>query len=263
MRQVAKYYAILGKQTFNPLDLPDLALWLDASDTATITASSGSVSQWDDKGPGGNDATQAIATNQPTTGSRTQNGLNVIDWDGSNDKLATGIVISSLRTNKAFTAAMVVKSDRTNANDPLLAAAGPNAGSFDFTSGFVIGRNSTNLELTIGNGSTMGGDYRVARFANSSTSPMILAARVSAADNSRSMQVNGVGQSLTDVDGTLATSNFLVNGSGSHGIAVGNRTYTNLPFDGWIGEVLVYAASLSDDDLADVTTYLRNKWGTP
>jgi hypothetical protein len=54
------------------------ALWLDASDTDTITESGGAVSQWDDKGSSGlNDATQAVGANQPLTNVLTQNGLNV------------------------------------------------------------------------------------------------------------------------------------------------------------------------------------------
>ena len=34
---------------FAPNHLPNLQLWLDAADVATITESSGAVSQWDDK----------------------------------------------------------------------------------------------------------------------------------------------------------------------------------------------------------------------
>jgi len=57
---------------------PDL--WLDASDASTITASSGSVSQWNNKGSKEN-FTQATSADQPTTGVATQNGLNVIRFN--------------------------------------------------------------------------------------------------------------------------------------------------------------------------------------
>ena len=62
-------------------------LWLDASDTSSITASSGSVSQWNDKSGNASNFTQATGANQPTTGTRTINGKNVIDFDGTNDFL--------------------------------------------------------------------------------------------------------------------------------------------------------------------------------
>jgi hypothetical protein len=64
---------------FSPLDLSP-ALWLDASDTATITASSGAVSQWDDKSGNARHAVQATGSLQPTTGADTQNSLNVLTF---------------------------------------------------------------------------------------------------------------------------------------------------------------------------------------
>jgi hypothetical protein len=54
-------------------------LWLDASDSSTITESSGSVSQWNNKGSLGN-FTQGTGASQPTTGVTTLNGLNVLDF---------------------------------------------------------------------------------------------------------------------------------------------------------------------------------------
>jgi hypothetical protein len=67
---------------FTPADL-NPQLWLDASDASTITESSGSVSQWNNKGSLSNFA-QATGANQPTTGNSTLNGLNVIEADGDN-----------------------------------------------------------------------------------------------------------------------------------------------------------------------------------
>jgi len=62
----------------------DTALWLDASDESTITESSGSVSQWDDKSGNDNHVSQSTGSNQPTTNSNTINNLNVIKFDSSN-----------------------------------------------------------------------------------------------------------------------------------------------------------------------------------
>jgi hypothetical protein len=71
---------------FTPLSLSP-AVWYDASDTTTITASLGAVSQWDDKSGNGRHLTQATGISQPTTGSVTRNNLNVISFDGINDVL--------------------------------------------------------------------------------------------------------------------------------------------------------------------------------
>ena len=64
-------------------------VWFDAADASTITSSSGAVSQWDDKSGNGRHVTQATAAAKPTTGANTQNGLNVLTFDGG-DKLKNG-----------------------------------------------------------------------------------------------------------------------------------------------------------------------------
>jgi hypothetical protein len=65
---------------WSPLDIaPDL--WLDASDASTITdAGGGAVSEWRDKSGHGVPFGMGIPSWRPITGTRTQNGLNVIDF---------------------------------------------------------------------------------------------------------------------------------------------------------------------------------------
>lgn len=63
-------------------------LWLDASDSSTLTLVSGGVSQWNDKSGNARHATQSDASKRPTVSSAAQNGLDVVLFDGSNDTLA-------------------------------------------------------------------------------------------------------------------------------------------------------------------------------
>jgi len=70
-----------GASSFSPDDISGLQLWLDASDETTITESSGSVSQWDDKSGNANHVSQGTASAQPSTGVTTLNGKNVIAFD--------------------------------------------------------------------------------------------------------------------------------------------------------------------------------------
>jgi len=66
-----------------PPDLgAELELFLDFANEAEITETSGAVSQVDDVSGNGNDVTQGTGSAQPTTGSVTLNGLNVLDFDG-------------------------------------------------------------------------------------------------------------------------------------------------------------------------------------
>jgi hypothetical protein len=246
---------------FSPLNLSPI-LWLDASDTSTITESGGAVSQWNDKSGNGYNVTQATGTDQPTTGTRTQNGLNVLDFDGSNDQLRSGNVVTQITTSKALTQFVVVKSDRTNAASEGIVGA-QRSGNFDYQSGWLQERRTTFLALSIGVGASGGvSSYNAARFSDSSTSPMIYVLQISAGAGSKSAHVNATAKTLTTFDGTMATSSFLSSGSGNHTINIGNRgTITNNAFDGWIGEVLLYDSSLSDADRESVTDYLIDKWG--
>jgi hypothetical protein len=85
-----------------PLNLSPL-LWLDASDEDTIVSSGGSVSQWNDKSGNGNNATQGTGSAQPATGSTTQNGLNVLDFDGGDElMLPSGVYTIPTGSNTIF-----------------------------------------------------------------------------------------------------------------------------------------------------------------
>lgn len=64
------------------------ASWFDASDETTITASAGAVTLFEDKGSLGADVS-AAGSARPTTGTATQNGLNLIRFDGSANVMET------------------------------------------------------------------------------------------------------------------------------------------------------------------------------
>lgn len=63
---------------FTPASLPNLYAWYDASDTATITQSSGAVTQFNDKSGNGHNVSQGNASFRPTTNLHTVNSKNVI-----------------------------------------------------------------------------------------------------------------------------------------------------------------------------------------
>ena len=55
--------APLCRAVFSLTSIPDNILWLDASDSSTITEVSGAVSQWDDKSGNGNHVSQGTMSN--------------------------------------------------------------------------------------------------------------------------------------------------------------------------------------------------------
>ena len=81
-----KFVVIAGKVLvvevpWTPKDIPTTA-WFDASASETITVSAGAVSGWADQSTNNYDLVQLSGSKQPQTGTRTLNGLNVLDCDG-------------------------------------------------------------------------------------------------------------------------------------------------------------------------------------
>jgi len=66
--------------SWSPIEIVTAA-WYDASNTATITSSNGSVFQWNDISGNNGHATQSSNDFQPKTGTRTIHDLNAIDFD--------------------------------------------------------------------------------------------------------------------------------------------------------------------------------------
>jgi hypothetical protein len=101
---------------FSPLELFPL-LWLDASDTSTITQSSNLVSQWNDKSGYARHMTQGTSVNQPTTGASV-NGLNAITF-GS----AAGMATASFSLAQPMTVVAVFRTASNFSSSPFSAFA--------------------------------------------------------------------------------------------------------------------------------------------
>ena len=96
-------YSLGGPEAaaFSPLDLSPV-LWLDASDTSTITEVGNAVSQWDDKSGNGYHLTQATAAAQPKSGTATINSLNVIEYDGADTQTMGNTAVDLSGTTKTL-----------------------------------------------------------------------------------------------------------------------------------------------------------------
>jgi hypothetical protein len=77
------------------------ALWLDAADTTTLfdqvsggnlIANFGAIARWQDKSGNARHLTQSNATARPLRIDGVQNGLPVARFDGSNDRMLSGVV---------------------------------------------------------------------------------------------------------------------------------------------------------------------------
>jgi hypothetical protein len=225
---------------FVPTDITGCVLWLDASDTGTITEASGAVSQIDDKSSAGNHATQGTGSAQPTTGTRTQNGLNVLDFDGTGDYLSSALTASD-RTQTVFGVWLL---DTINGDDMgLLGSAGGTGGRQ------VQFRTDTNRISVVKSWVAVLGDYSVAAMAAST--PYVSVTAIGDANFIQSLNDSAEETDTESTTFTAARTTVI-------GTDAGNGLFGYL--NGWIAEIVVYDTQLGLDDRATVRDYLNAKW---
>jgi lysophospholipase L1-like esterase len=206
----------------------------DSSDTSTITQSGGAVSAIADKTGLTAGAVQASATSQPITGTRTLNGKNVLDFDGSNDYLVLPSDLHALPAgNSTF---FIIGSRDSNAAD-LRLMYGRDAGGGRYGIAVAVG-----TVLTVANGG------QPQRSIPYNTNGHLFGMRRKA--NSLLPLHDGF---LEPVDGgSDVTLTELHIGQYPSGVARWNGT---------VGEVLIYNRDLSIEEINQVSQYLADKWG--
>lgn len=236
-----------------PVPIPsDMVLWLDATDAATITdAGSGAVSAWADKSSSGLTFTQATGTNRPTTGIRTINGLNVLNFDGSNDVLTGGDVLDLGTAD--FTTFTVLEIDLATARADHV--WGKIEGPPSYVKGYglqMVASGSVRFRSYMHTGSVQSSPGG----ARPPTSTPQLATGRLARASAHQFRVNGSAvaaissTSTVGVDVTTA-ADFMIGFSTAAGAAY---------FDGAIGEIIVYHRALTDSERDQVEAYLIGKW---
>lgn len=224
---------------FSPADLSGLVGWWDASDTGTITQSGGLVSQWDDLSGNGNHLTQGTGSQQPTTGTRTINSLNTLDFQG-NDELTCSVTVGS--DNQSFAA--VVYLDNANVGRLLSANAGGN--DFDRATAWELDRNNATSWNIYNNWAN--------RYSNSGS--MAAAASVIAryvSGGECTIWVNGAtGSHSANGTAGLAVTQINVGGYGG-----GGGGY----LDGILAEAIYGEEAWDDTEFGLIDTYFSTKWG--
>jgi len=213
---------------FSPLDLSPV-LWLDASDTSTITESGGAVSQWDDKSGNGNDVTNAVAASQPTSGTRTLNGLNVLDFDGS-DVLRK----ASFTTTSPYTFITVTDVDASSGARYIVSSNVAEVILYLNASNQIALYNNT-VALP-GSATTFAQELIIGTFNGSSSF----------------IRRNGASYA-TGTTGTLGMTTL--------SIGARSDSAANGPFNGGIAEIIVVDGTLTAGEIAATESYLAQKWG--
>lgn len=236
-----------------PSDISGLTVWLDASDSATITSSSGAVSQWTDKSSNAYAFTQSTAGAKPTTGTRTQNSKNMLDFD-SGDLLAA----SSGPQLNSMTLFVVEVHDTFGGGTGGRIWSIANT-SLDRSVGLVNNAPYTQAyTMTIlGSGGGSYDRYTANSSATTGTARYVTFRHTYAIDPTRNIYING---SANDGASPFTATTNPSNTSG-YTMRVGNNSGLSVGFDGGIGEMIIYNSALSSTDRATVESYLATKWG--
>jgi hypothetical protein len=228
---------------FNPKSIAGLKVWLDATDSSTLTLNGSAVSEWRDKSGNGFHFSQAVANNQPAyTG--TINGKAAVAFDGINDGLDRNTVTNANVADATGACAFVVYE--INGTDLQYAAL----------------RTSTNASgHDRFNSTTFHAYFRNTRFNSLTPAPpssgqVLLTSSSNATADLQSLRVNGSIYVTQPCATTFATWRTLVGGQANW--AVG---YDASYLTGSIGEVIVFGRAVTSSEIATVERALARKWG--
>jgi hypothetical protein len=244
---------------FVPSDIANLKAWYDASDTATITVLGTAVSQWNDKSGNAYDLTQSTTAYKPQSGTRTQNGLNMLDYDGGDVlEAATASDWTFMHNATGCTVFMAMFIDNVATNMYMIDTTGGTSGN----TGVDIYRASGNLSGIITRG--VNGTY----VCIADTQGALTANTAKYWYNKLNAGASPVsGRSLGSVNnsaesGNNTENNALSTASPFHPLWVGHwNTAYGEGVDGGICEVIIYSGAVSSGDITTINNYLATKWG--
>lgn len=254
---------IFNKRNFTPQRLTSLALWLDASDFATITKDgSNKVSQWNDKSGNGNNAVQGTGVNQPTYVASSINSRSVINFDGSTNVM--NVTASSSIANIFIGGGTIILVRRAE-------TMGGGGG------GRPLSKTSSGSDgwLYIGN-NLSGSNYKIQLSQNTSgtTGAWITSSAVATVNqigvscleynrdslsNDPTLYLNSAATAQVLTESTTPTGTM--SNDASITLNIGNNASGIRGFDGDLAEVLFYRKILSGSERFMLLNYLSQKWG--
>jgi len=213
--------------------------WFDAADEDTITSAAGSVSQWDDKSGNDRHVSQGTGSKQPSTGTRTMKGLNVLEFDPTGPDNLQRSGITGLPTASHDFYAVQRKDVVSTPQYTFVADSVPGSAQIRgnrFADDHLDGQNDSSTNFGIGSFS-------------SDTKAHLLNWRWSGSDMYLRRDAVQLG---TDPIGGTITLDKLIIGSNVFG--------SNQGLDGELCE-FIWTEYLSDADRQKMEGYLAWKWG--
>lgn len=221
-------------RAFVPTDIPYLALWLDAADSSSVTLDgSNNVSQWNDKSGNARHVTQGTTTTRPSYRTADLNGLNVLRFDGTDDRMTASFTTIPQPT----TTFLVFRVSKVTGFQGFYDSLATNPHDFYLSATTPILESGSALSIYGG------------------TATVNVAALMSG-------QHNGTSSVLRFNRSQVAAGNAGTSGLTS-GISIGANRLSNSFVQGDIAEFLFYARVLTAGEITQIENYLSAKWGTP
>ena len=234
---------------FDPTQVAGCKLWLDGSDAGSITLSSGSVTQWNDKSGNNNTMTPYSSYSNVTISSAYQNQLNVLNFSGGGVyKAPTSSAVYPLDVY-----VVLALKDTTTVVDVI--GINTNIGSDNFNS-LTFSEHTTSRWH---NGSSFFNRTPNTVSSSNETSTSFLLMNWSINDSNYILRRNG-----TQLTQTSSYSFTLTSGSI---FQIGYRQSTGVylppdhPFKGYIAEIVAFNSQLATSQQQQVEGYLAQKWG--
>ncbi len=236
-----------------------LTHWYDGTDSATMTLSSGNLSQWNNKSPasGGPNITQATGSKQPNFVSNVKNGRAAVqftrannDWIGSTSQPSSGSITHT-----------ICFAGMTNGTTGSPSGAQQSVGWG--TSNYVGGQWCTAFT---GNDDALGASrVNTGLAGNQSTAGVLSANNYSGIWYAQIATISGSAQTqavnLTDTGTQNATASNVANNSEFFLGQGTNPWYGSFGWNGYMGDVLIYNRVLTAQEKTDMANWLMQKWG--
>jgi len=221
--------------TFSPTDLPNLALWLDASSSSNFALNGNQVQTWFDLSGNNKHATQNVSTWQPIYDGDI-NGITTVDFNGLDEFLNFDPVQIGSRSNSLY---IVLKNNEASFKKMRFfvqeISDGRTRHMMSFRDNGLAFINSDTFSPTTTP------DYRSGVLITKGYKD---GSEVGVGYNDDSYTTSSLGKSVPSIVQS----------------SIGKAIVTNAPFNGEIAEIIL-TLDRSEEDEVKILNYLNSKWG--
>ena len=239
-----------GPAVVLPTSIPGCALWLDATDSTSMTLSGSNLSQWRDKS---SNAFAGTAVSSPTLQSNSINGLSAVQFNGSSQYITFGNVLNLGTSSISVFAVTRFTGDAGIVGKTSSRWVSGRWGLYRFASdgGLVWYADASPSGANIVHADT--------KVADTTTTTRLL--QGSWDRSTLSLTQNGTQRASNTFVNTSNLSNTDTLLVGGYGNGDGTGVRSDFFLNGVIGEILVYLGALTVSQRQQVEGYLAWKWG--